>query len=74
MNSRDKVKKYLSTSVSIWHQNDEDLLVALLDEHAAEVIRETLAAWMIHNGYATGHGDTIEDLMEELGEELRGKQ
>ena len=29
--------------------------------------RETVAAWMIHRGYATGHGDTIEALLQELG-------
>ena len=28
--------------------------------------REVLAAWMIRQGYATGHGDTIEDLLQEL--------
>ena len=28
--------------------------------------RETVANWMINRGYATGHGDTIEDLLAEL--------
>ena len=28
--------------------------------------RNKLAAWMIERGYATGHGDTIEDLLQEL--------
>lgn len=28
--------------------------------------KEILAAWMIQHGYATGHGDTIEDLLVEL--------
>ena len=28
--------------------------------------RENLAAWMIERGYATGHGDTTEDLLKEL--------
>jgi hypothetical protein len=27
---------------------------------------EALAAWMIANSYATGHGDTVEDLIAEL--------
>jgi hypothetical protein len=27
---------------------------------------EALAAWMIANSYATGHGDTVEDLLREL--------
>ena len=28
--------------------------------------RNKLAAWMIERGYATGHGDTVEDLLKEL--------
>lgn len=28
--------------------------------------REKVARWMIRNGYATGHGDTTEDLLDEL--------
>jgi hypothetical protein len=28
--------------------------------------REKLAAWMMRQGYATGHGDSIEKLLEEL--------
>jgi hypothetical protein len=39
-------------------------------EHFAELIRqeerEKLAAWMMRQGYATGHGDSIEKLLEEL--------
>ena len=39
-------------------------------EHFAELIRqeerEKVARWMIRRGYATGHGDTIEDLLQEL--------
>ena len=28
--------------------------------------RNKLAAWMMRQGYATGHGDTVEDLLREL--------
>lgn len=28
--------------------------------------REAIAAWMMKHSYATGHGDTIEDLLNEL--------
>lgn len=28
--------------------------------------RNKLAQWMIQHSYATGHGDTIEDLLKEL--------
>ena len=28
--------------------------------------RNKIAAWMMAQGYATGHGDTVEDLLNEL--------
>jgi hypothetical protein len=28
--------------------------------------REKVAKWMVERGYATGHGDTVEDLLKEL--------
>jgi 2-oxo-4-hydroxy-4-carboxy--5-ureidoimidazoline (OHCU) decarboxylase len=28
--------------------------------------REKIAQWMVERSYATGHGDSIEDLLEEL--------
>ena len=33
---------------------------------ALKTEREKVAQWMISRGYATGHGDTIEDLLQEL--------
>ena len=36
------------------------------DERIAAAECEKVARWMIRNGYATGHGDTIEDLLDEL--------
>jgi 2-oxo-4-hydroxy-4-carboxy--5-ureidoimidazoline (OHCU) decarboxylase len=32
---------------------------------------ETVAKWMIDHSYATGHGDTIEDLLKELEWQIR---
>lgn len=32
--------------------------------------REKLAAWMMLNGFATGHGDTIDDLLGELAAQV----
>jgi hypothetical protein len=32
--------------------------------------REKLAHWMWNMGYATGHGDTIEDLLDHLGTQI----
>jgi hypothetical protein len=45
-------------------------LVALAQ--AAE--RNKLAAWMIAQGYATGHGETMEGLLEELEREVGFKR
>ena len=36
--------------------------------------KEKLAQWMIEKGYATGHGDTIEDLLQELEWQIAEKQ
>jgi hypothetical protein len=36
--------------------------------------RNKLAAWMMAQGYATGHGDTIEGLLEELEREIGFKR
>jgi hypothetical protein len=36
----------------------------LANERAAE--RQKVAQWMIRHSYATGHGDTVEDLLKEL--------
>lgn len=33
--------------------------------------REAVAAWMMAHGYATGHGETIEDLLVELEGQAR---
>jgi len=36
--------------------------------------REKVAAWMMERGYATGHGDTIEDLLKELDWQIREQE
>lgn len=44
--------------------------------YAAASDKEKLAYWMIDNGFATGHGDTMDDLLKELAwqvQELRDK-
>ncbi len=35
-------------------------------ELVASAEREKIAQWMMQRGYATGHGDTTEDLLQEL--------
>lgn len=40
---------------------------------AAAHEREKVARWMMKRGYATGHGDTLEDLLNELDWQLKEK-
>jgi hypothetical protein len=50
-----------------------ELLTPELTEFAALAVaaqREKLAHWMRSMGYATGHGDTIEDLLDHLGTQI----
>jgi hypothetical protein len=37
-----------------------------LPEELEMIAREAVAAWMIEQGYVTGHGDTLDDLLREL--------
>ena len=37
-----------------------------LIDAAVNAEREKVAQWMISHGYATGHGDTTEELLKEL--------
>ena len=47
-------------------------------EHFAELIRqeerEKVAQWMMIRGYATGHGNTVEDLLKELEWQIREQE
>jgi len=45
--------------------NLESLVKAAFDAGSAAE-REKVAQWMMQRGYATGHGDTTEDLLAEL--------
>jgi len=50
---------------------------ALASRSLADASREELASFMIHKGFATGHGDTHAALLVELGwqiDELRARQ
>ena len=46
---------------------NENNAAILATRHA----REKLAAWMIAYGFATGHGDTMDDLLAELSEQIK---
>jgi aminopeptidase N len=40
----------------------------------AAVERNKVAQWMIARSYATGHGDTVEDLLKELAQSVREEE
>lgn len=54
----------------------QEIIDALITrmEHAPETPTAVVANWMIENGYITGHGDTVADLLNELVEQARMEQ
>jgi hypothetical protein len=48
--------------------------VRVMVEKAVETERESCAQWMITRGFATGHGDSIADLLEELEWQVRERE
>ena len=52
----------------LWNYTDAFERFAAL---VAAAEREKVAAWMMRQGYATGHGDTVEDLLKELEWQVR---
>jgi hypothetical protein len=55
------------------HKDVEAIKVKRLVDFAEKIAaaeRNKLAAWMIQFGFATGHGDTMEELVDALGSEI----
>ncbi len=52
----------ISTPFDVWCERFAALV--------ADAERNKLAAWMIQFGFATGHGDTMEQLVDALGSEI----
>ena len=66
-----------SDKVDAWHNGFWTLTQEELERFAALVAaaeREKVAAWMMAKGYATGHGDSTEDLLHELEWQIAEKQ
>ena len=53
-----------------WSKNELVRFAELIS--AAE--REKVAQWMLQRGYATGHGNTIEDLLQELDWQVQERE
>lgn len=49
-----------------WVERDLAPIFERFADLVADDERNKLAAWMIERGYATGHGDTTEGLLQEL--------
>lgn len=49
-----------------WVERDLAPVFERFADLVAAAEREKVAAWMMQRSYATGHGDTIEDLLKEL--------
>jgi hypothetical protein len=59
----------MARQAGVYAAHTELTLMAGLERFAALVAaheREKVAKWMVERGYATGHGDTIEDLLTEI--------
>jgi hypothetical protein len=63
-----KMAREAGLDPDLWNYTDAFERFAAL---VAAAEREKVAAWMMARGYATGHGDTIEDLLVELEWQVR---
>jgi hypothetical protein len=45
--------------------------IIFLLEEAAKAQTEKVATWMIEQGFTTGHGDSLEDLLRELARQIK---
>jgi hypothetical protein len=69
MGREDIIRMAREAGLPYIYQTGEVANLRLVERFAALVAdaeRNKLAAWMIERGYATGHGDTVEDLLKEL--------
>jgi len=71
MNKEDIIRMAREAGFKVdWQHEDVAEIKSKRYEYFAALVadaeREKLAAWMMRQGYATGHGDTVEDLLKEL--------
>ena len=51
-----------------------DVGLEMFANRVAAAERNKVAQWMIDRSYATGHGDTVEDLLKELVQSVREEE
>ena len=56
----------IGPTIETWQMRRKEESLVRFAALVAAAEREKVAAWMMARGYATGHGDTIEDLLQEL--------
>ena len=64
-----EIKKMLEEALKIQKEETTKAAMAaaaIAIDKAIELEREKVAAWMRSKSYATGHGDTVEDLLKEM--------
>lgn len=71
MNKEDSIRMAQEAGFKVdWQHADVAEIKAKRYEYFAALVakheREKLAAWMMSQGYATGHGDTTKDLLKEI--------
>lgn len=71
MDREDVIRMAREAGISVQENNSfaDDMYISVLYRFATLVAAaelEKVAQWMLARSYATGHGDTIEDLLEEL--------
>ena len=79
MNREDIIRMALEAGFKVdWQHADVAEIKAKRYEYFAALVaaseREKLAAWMMSQGYATGHGDTIKDLLKELEWQIKERE
>lgn len=64
-------RRALHAAITVWDASapSPDPIAQAVRE-AVEKEREKLAAFMIRNGFATGHGDTLDDLLDEFQHQI----
>ena len=69
-----KEEVFALADASAFHTAVQEGELMRFAELVANAERDKVAAWMIDRGYATGHGDTTEDLLTELEWQIKERE
>jgi hypothetical protein len=74
--TREDIIRMAEDAGFIW-ETDHPAIVSLAElayAAGAAAERNKVAQWIMARGYATGHGDTVEDLLKELNWQVREEE